>query len=151
MEYKIDSIDRGILKCLQKDARMAFTEIANKLGVSGGTIHQRVKRLEDEGILLGTTVRLNNAAMGMKATVLIGIHLRSARDSQNVIEQLRQWKEVVEVLYTTGSYALFIKVIVEDVEDFHKFLVRKLQKITEVQSTESFVCLDQPILRGISI
>lgn len=151
MGYELDSIDKNILKLLQKDARIAFTEIATKLDISGGTVHQRVRRMEEEGILLGTTIRLSNSAIGLKTTVLIGVHLRSAKDAQAVIEQLRQWKEVVEVLFTTGSYAMFVKVIVEDVDEFHAFLVRKLQKIAEVQSTESFVCLDQPIQRGISL
>ena len=75
----------------------------------------------------------------------------STRLHNHVIEQLKQLKEVVEVLYTTGTYALFIKVITEDVDEFHNFLVKKLQKMDEVQSTESFVCLDIPISRGIAL
>lgn len=150
MDYKIDQIDRGILKFLQKDARMAYTEIAKKLGVSSGTIHLRVQRMEDEGILLGTTVRVDCRVLGLTVTTLIGLHLRSAQDNSKVIEQLKAWHEVVEVNYTTGTYALIIKVVNEDIDAFHKFLVKKLQTIKEIQATESFVCLDQPILRGVS-
>jgi len=151
MDYQIDQIDRGILKFLQKDARMAYTEIAKKLGIASGTVHLRVQRLEEAGILLGTTVRLDNRAMGLTVTTLIGLHLRSAQDVSKVIDQLRGWHEVVEVNYTTGTYALIIKVVNEDIDAFHKFLVKKLQTIKEIQATESFVCLNQPIVRGVSI
>jgi len=151
MDYQIDKIDRGILKYLQKDARMAYTEIAQKLGVSGGTIHQRVHRMEEAGILLGTTVRVDHKALGLKVTTLIGVHLRGAHDHSMVIEQMKPWPEITEVNYTTGTYGLIIKVITEDIDALHKFLVRKLQTIKEIQATESFVCLDQPISRGITI
>lgn len=151
MNYQIDQVDKGILRFLQKDARMAYTEIAKKLGVSSGTIHQRVHRLEEEGILLGTTVRLDAKALGLTVTTLIGIHLRGAQDHPKVIEQMKSWPELVEINYTTGSYALIVKVVTEDIDAFHKFLVKKLQTIKEIQATESFVCLSQPINRGIFV
>lgn len=150
MNYQLDQIDRGILKFLQRDARTAYTEIAERLGVSSGTIHQRVHRLENAGILLGTTVRVDAKALGLTVTTLIGIHLRGAQDHAKVIEHLKNWPEVVEVNYTTGTFGLIAKIITEDIDAFHKFLVKKLQSIKEIQATESFICLDQPILRGIS-
>lgn len=151
MSYQIDDIDRGILKYLQKDARMAYTSIAEKLGVSSGTIHQRIHRLEEAGILLGTTIRVDPKALGLTVSVLIGIHLRGAHDHEKVIEQLKSWPEVIEVNYTTGSYGLIVKVSTQDIDTFHKFLTKKLQTVREIQATESFVCLDQPISRGVSI
>lgn len=151
MDYQIDQIDRGILKFLQKDARMAYTEIAKKLDVSSGTIHLRIQRMEEAGVLLGTTIRVDNRAIGLTVTTLIGLHLRSAQDISKVIDQLRVWHEVVEVNYTTGTYGLIIKVVNEDIDAFHKFLVKKLQTIKEIQATESFVCLNQAILRGVSL
>lgn len=151
MDYQLDNIDRGILRFLQKDARMAYTSIADKLGVSSGTIHQRIHRLEEAGILLGTTIRVDPKALGLTVNVLIGIHFRGAHDHEKVIDQLKSWSEVTEINYTTGSYGLIIKVTTQDIDSFHKFLTKKLQTVKEIQATESFVCLDQPMSRGTPI
>jgi len=120
---------------------MAYTEIAKKLGISSGTVHLRIHRLEESGILLGTTIRVDSKALGFTVTTLIGLHLRSAHDHTKVIDQMKEWTEIIEVNYTTGTYGLIIKVVNEDIDSFHKFLVKKLQTIKEIQSTESLSAL----------
>ncbi|MGK0366880.1 MAG: Lrp/AsnC family transcriptional regulator for asnA, asnC and gidA [Thermoproteota archaeon] len=149
--YEIDSVDKKILACLQEDARVPYLEIARKLIVSGGTIHQRIDRLKKLGILKGSTIELDYSKLGYDVSVILGIHLKSAKDQTKVIERLAQMREVTEINYTTGNFALMIKVVTKTINEFHHFLVEKLQDMTEIQSTESFICLDQPYKKLIQI
>lgn len=149
--YEIDSLDKQILTHLLNDARTPYLEIARKLIVSGGTIHQRIEKLKKMEIISGSGITLNLKNLGMDVTVFLGIHLKSSRELPNVIEQLKQMPEVVEAYYTTGNYALLIKAHTKNITDFHLFLSNKLQSIDAVQSTESFISLDQPINRNIQL
>jgi Lrp/AsnC family transcriptional regulator for asnA, asnC and gidA len=147
--YQIDSTDKQILRLLQEDARRPFLDVARKIKVSGGTIHQRIEKLKEAGIITGSTITVDYKKLGKNVTVLLGIHLKNAKDINLVIKKLNLLDEVIEAYYTTGNYALIIKILMEDIDDFHDFLVNKLQKIDEIQSTESFICLKQVIKKDI--
>ena len=149
-KYELDSVDRQILSFLLNDARMPFIEIARKLIVSGGTVHQRVDKMRDANIIEGSKVRLNLKNLGFDVVIFLGVHLKSSRDLNAVIEQLDTYPEVLEAHFTTGNYALLLKICTRNISDFHKFLVEKLQTIDAVQATESFISLDQPIKKDIS-
>lgn len=149
-KYEIDNLDRKILKILQADAKTPFSEIAQKLIVSGGTIHQRVSKLEAAGIIQGSKYIIDYSKLGYDVNILLGIHLKNAKDCPSVIEQLRKLPEVIEAYYTTGNYALIIRVINKSIAEYHRFLIDKLQSIKEIQSTESYICLDTPIFRDLN-
>ncbi len=149
--YEIDSLDIKILNYLRKDARMPFLEMARKLYVSGGTIHQRVEKLKEAKIISGSSIQLDHKKLGFDVTVLLGVHLKNAKDVEKVIAQMEKIDEIVEAYYTTGSYALIVKVLLHDIEHFHQFLIGKLQSIKEVQSTESFISLKQVIKKDVSL
>lgn len=146
--YQIDDVDRKILTYLQEDARMPYLDIARKLVVSGGTIHQRVDRLKKLGIIKGSRIILDPQKLGHGVSVFLGVHLISGKSLSDVIEKMRKIKEIQEVHYTTGDYALLIKVTTKSIQHFHEFLVNKLQAMEEIRATESFVILDSPI--GVS-
>ena len=150
-KYEFDKLDREILTILLNDARTPFIEIARKLIVSGGTIHQRVDRLKNLGVIEGSSLRLNLANLGYDVTVFLGIHLQSTKESPKVITELESFKEVVEAYYTTGNYALLVKVHTKSINDFHHFLTNKLQSIDAIQATESFISLNQPINRSVNL
>lgn len=150
-KYEIDSLDKEILEYLKEDARMPYTEIAKKMIVSGGTIHQRINKMTEAGIILGSKILIDYKKLGFGVTTLLGIYLQSAKDLSQVVEKLNGFSEVVEIYYTTGSYALIIKAVTKTTDDYYLFLMRKLQAIPEIQSTESFICLSQPLDRDISL
>jgi Lrp/AsnC family transcriptional regulator for asnA, asnC and gidA len=149
--YQIDDVDKAILTHLLNDARIPYLEIARKLIVSGGTIHQRIDKLKKLGIIEGSKVRINLQKLGYDVTVFLGIHLKSTKDLSNVIETLNTFPEVVEAYYTTGNYALLVKIHTKSIADFHNFLANKLQSMDAIQATESFISLNQPINRDISL
>lgn len=149
--YQIDNLDREILDELRKDSRKSFQEIARKLSVSGGTIHVRVNKLREAGIIRGTRLLLSPDLLGYDICAFIGINLHKAGDHVAVLNRLKQMPEVVEAHFTTGTYSLFIKVYVHSTSGLHRFLVEKLQPIDEVQSTETLISLDNPIDRAVSV
>jgi len=149
--YEIDRLDRQILGLLLEDARMPFLEIARKLIVSGGTIHQRVEKMKEAGIITGSKITVDYEKLGLGVTVLIGIHLRTASAVETILENLKELPEVVEAYYTSGTYALIVKVRTRDIKDFHRFLVEELQHFDQIRYTESFICLDQPLDRDIQL
>lgn len=149
--YEIDSTDKKILAYLLDDARMPYTEIAKKIIVSGGTIHQRINKMVESGVICGSKIIIDYKQLGYDVTTLLGIHLKSAKDQKLVTKKLSSFHQVTEVYYTTGTYALIIKVQTRSITEFHKFLIEKLQNIDEIQSTESFICLDQPVKRDLSL
>lgn len=150
-KYQIDDLDRKILRELYKDARVSFVDVAKKLVVSNATIHQRVQKLKLHGILKGFQPIVDEAKLGMTVTSIIGIYLKNAKDCQTVLDKLEKIPEVLEAYYTTGSYALMLKVVTSDIQSFQLFLMEKLQHVAEVQSTESFICLSKPISKSIKL
>ena len=151
MSYEIDSIDQGILNMLLADARTPFSEIARRLDVSGGTIHQRVDKMRDAGVITGSTLRIHCEKIGLGVTVLLGIHLHKAQRISETVQALRSLPEIVEAYYTTGNYALFVKLHVASIKEYHNFLTNQLQKVESIRFTESFICLDMPIHRPVNL
>ncbi len=148
--YQIDTLDRKILSILMKDARTPYIEIARELIVSGGTIHQRMDKLKEAGIVEGSSLKINLKKIGLDVTIFLGIHLQNTKETPKVIHQLSKMPEVVEAHFTTGNFSLLIKVHTKSISDFHYFLSQKLQSIEAVQSTESFISLNTPIMKDIS-
>lgn len=145
MDYELDNIDRQILAELTTDARVSFQDIARRLVVSGGTVHVRVHKMREAGIIKGFRVVINPEKMGYDVCAFIGINLHSAGDYPVVMEKLRDIPEITEIHYTTGGYSIFIKVLTASTRELHHFLVDRLQKIDEIQSTETLISLDRPV------
>ena len=149
--YEIDNVDRGILNLLLSNARTSFLEVARKLNVSGGTVHQRVDKMKAAGVITGSTLRVNHERLGLGVTVLLGVHLHKAQRIAETVQALRSLPEIVEAYYTTGNYALFVKLHVSSIKAYHEFLVDRLQCIDSIRFTESFICLDMPIDRSSNL
>ena len=147
MSIKIDDTDRSILQFLVRDSKTTYQEIADALDVSAGTIHFRVNKLKESGIITGSKVILDNEKLGLEVCAFIGINLVSAKSYGTAQKKLNALSEIVELYYTTGSYSLFAKVLLKGTKHLHHFLVEKLQALPEVQSTETLIVLDQPISR----
>lgn len=145
--YPLDKIDIEILRRLQENARMAYQDIADELLISSGTVHGRLAKLREAGVVTGSKVVVDPRKIGLEVTSFIGVNLRSANDLKKTLEIMASFEEVVEVHYTTGQYGLFVKVMVESTKALHQFLLNKLQTIPEIHSTETFVSLDNPINR----
>lgn len=148
--YQIDNLDRGILTALMENARTPYAELAKQFGVSPGTIHVRVEKMKQAGIITGARIDINPKQLGYDVCCFIGIILKSARDYPAALEKLEQLPEVTEAWYTTGHYSVFIKVMCRSIDALQQVLINKIQTIDEIQSTETLISLQNPIMRTIT-
>ncbi len=148
--YQIDNLDKNILNALMDDARTPYAELAKRFSVSAGTIHVRVEKMKQAGIIQGTKVEVDAQALGYDVCCFIGINLKSAGDYHEVVEQLRAFDEVVEAYYTTGQYSVFVKLMTHSIEELQWVLIDKIQGIEKVLSTETLISLQNPIHRDVT-
>ena len=111
MAYRsLDKLDRKILGLIAEDARIPFLEVARSCNVSGAAIHQRIQKLTNLGILLGSQFLIDPEKIGYETCAYIGLYLKNPEDFDRVVEALKKIPEVVECHITTGDYDLFIKI-----------------------------------------
>lgn len=150
-DYQIDNIDRQIMQILLQNARTPYTEIAQKLLISAGTVHVRMKKLENLGIVLGTELVIDPAKLGYDLTAFIGIFLDKSVNYNQIIPELNKIPEVVEAYYTTGGYSIFAKIICANTNHLRIVLNEKIQAVKGIQRTETMISLEQSIRRKIPI
>lgn len=147
--YHIDQIDQKILSFLVNNARMPFLEIARECGVSGAAIHQRVKRLENNGVITGSRLLVKPQALGLNVCAFVSISLSEANKYNEVMESLRNIPEIVECHFVTGKAALLLKVYCFDNDHLMEILLNTIQNIPYVQATDTVISLDQAIERQV--
>jgi len=148
---EIDEIDRKILSILMKDANRPYTKIAEEIHVSGGTVHVRMKKLTQMGIVTGSNLTINYNKLGFDITAFLGIFLDKSSLYEEVAEELKRIPEVVAAHYTTGNYSIFAKIVCKDTNHLRDVLHDKIQMISAIQRTETFISLDESIDRPINI
>ena len=114
--YQIDNLDRGILDALMANARTAYAELAKQFSVSPGTIHVRVEKMKQAGIITGARIDVSPKQLGYDVGCFIGIILKSAKDYPSALARLESLEEVTEAYYTTGHYSIFIKVMCKSID-----------------------------------
>ncbi len=148
-DLHIDEVDRKILCLLMDNAGMAYTEVAKKVHVSVGTIHVRMKKMEGLGIIKGTQLIIDYARLGFDITAFLGIYLEKSSFYDEALSGLKLIPEIVDVNYTTGNYSMFVKLICRDTQHLRSILHDKIQKVSGIQRTETFISLEQSIARNI--
>jgi Lrp/AsnC family transcriptional regulator, regulator for asnA, asnC and gidA len=146
---EIDNIDYKILSLLMEDANMPYTEIGKKIFVSGGTVHVRMKKMEQMGIVKGSQLNIDPAKLGWDISAFLGIYLDKSSLYDDVVKQLEKIPEVVNVHYTTGVYSIFAKIICRDTQHLRQVLHDKIQKVNGIQRTETLISLEETINRPI--
>lgn len=150
-KYNIDLIDRRILSYLINNARMPFLEIARECGISGAAIHQRVKKLEEGGVIIGSRLKVDPKALGFDVCAFVGVQITKPDVSKSVIESLQNIPEVVECHFITGRNTLLVKIFCSNNEHLMHVLVNTIQHIPGVNQTETFISLDEPFSREVNV
>lgn len=148
---EIDNLDIQILSILMKNATTPYTEIAKELIVSGGTIHVRMKKLEEMGVIKGASLEVNPQKLGYDITAFLGIYLEKGSQYNDAVKQLLAVPEIVECHYTTGSYSIFAKIVCHDTNHLREVLNEQIQSVKGIQRTETFISLEETIRRQISL
>ena len=148
---KLDGIDKKILKMLMENSRRPILEIAKNIGISGAAIHQRLRKLEKNNLIIGSSIKVNTKILGYTTMAFIGIFLDRATNNKTVVNQLKEIKEILECHYTTGDWSILAKLICKDNEDLMEILTKKIQTINGVARTETYISLEQQISRQITL
>ena len=149
--YKIDKLDKKILRILSANARIPFKDVATECGVSRAAIHQRVQHLIENGVITGSGFDVNPKSLGYSTCTYIGLNLERASMYRKVVDRLINIPEIVECHFTTGPYTMLVKLYAKDNEQLMDLLNNKLQSIPGVVSTETLISLEQSIKREIPV
>lgn len=136
---------------LIEDARTPYTEIARKVHVSGGTVHVRMARMEELGIVQGATLKVDNQKLGYGVSAFLGIYLLKSSFYATVAEQLSKIPEVVNIDYTTGNYGMFTRIVCRDTQHLRDVLHDKVQLIEGIERTETLISLEETMNRPIQL
>jgi len=134
-----DDLDIAILEKLRNDGRLPYTEIAQALSVSEGTVRNRVARLVEEGVMQIVGL-IDPVRMGYDTPAMIGVAIHNA-DIEEAARQIARFPEVSYLIMVSGGFDLMVEVICRNREDFTAFINQKLRKIPGVAQTQSFFIL----------
>lgn len=148
---KIDQLDRQILSIISENARIPFKDVAAECNVSRAAIHQRVQRMINSNVILGSGYHINPKTIGYTTCTYVGISLERGLMYRDVAQALSDIPEIVECHFTTGNYGMLVKLYCKDNEDLMHLLNDKIQVIPGVSGTETLISLEQTINRQISI
>ncbi len=149
--FQIDKLDRLIISMLIKDAALPYTEIAKELVISAGTVHVRMKKLTEMGVVTGSHLEINPAKAGYDICAFLGIFLEKGSEYHHCVTSMKKIPEIVELHYTTGVYSMFAKIICRDTQHLREVLNEHIQAIKGVQRTETFISLEESIKRQVVI
>lgn len=149
--YHLDKTDQKILSFLIKNARMPFLEIARECGISGAAIHQRVRKMETSGIILGSRLIVKPGALGLSVCAFISVTLTENKRYREVIDALKSIPEIVECHFVTGRSSLLLKVYCFDNDHLMEIILNTIQNTPFIQSTDTMISLDESFERQIWI
>ncbi len=149
--YKVDNVDLKILEILMQDAKKPYTEVAKRVFVSGGTVHVRMNKMEESGIVEKNTLKVNYAKLGYDITAFIGIFLQKSDLYDVVLAQLKDIPEVTNIHYTTGNYSMFIRIHCKDTSHLKEVLHDKIQKVEGIERTETMISLEESLDRSLNL
>ena len=147
---KIDNLDKKILEIITGNARIPFKDVAAECGVSRAAIHQRVQRLIDLGVIVGSGYHVDPKTLGYSTCTYVGVILERGSMYKRVVEELNHIPEVVECHFTTGQYDMFIKLYAKNNHHLLEIIHDKLQNLG-LARTESIISFKEVFKRQIPI
>ena len=150
-KLNLDKLDLQIIQEMMEDAEISYADLGKKLFVSGGTIHVRIKKLEESGIVKGKKLSIDLKILGYDVIAFIGIFLEKSSLYDSVAKELKKIPQIVRLNYTTGNYSMFAEIVCKDIKQLRFVLHDELQKIKGIERTETFISLDEILIRNVVI
>ena len=147
----IDKLDLQIIQQLMSDASVSYADLGKKLFVSAGTIHVRIKKLQESGIVTANRYDVDLKKMGYDVIAFIGIYLEKSSLYDTVAKDLKKIPEIVRMNYTTGNYSIFAEIVCKDIAQLRTILHDELQKIKGIERTETFISLEESLNRNVKV
>ncbi len=150
-KFNLDKLDLQIINEMLIDAGISYAELGKKLFVSGGTIHVRIKKLEELGVTNSTRLNVDLKLLGYDVIAFIGIFLEKSSMYDVVANELKKIPEIVRVNYTTGNYSMFAEIVCKDINQLRNVLHDDLQKIKGIERTETLISLQENFSRTVQV
>lgn len=150
-KLNLDKLDLQIIEAMMNNAEISYAELGKKLFVSGGTIHVRIKKLQEFNIVKGTRLSVDLKQLGYDITAFVGIFLEKSSMYDNVAEDLKKIDQIIRLNYTTGNYSMFIEIVCKDIAELRFVLHDELQKIKGIERTETFISLEEGFNRNVPV
>lgn len=144
MKFKLDELDHQILDMLIENTRIPFTDIAKKLVISAGTVHVRVKKMEEAGIITGSNLSLDYEKLGYSFVAYVGVFLNNTSNTTFVIQRINEIPFVTVAHITTGKFNIFCKIRAKDTKHA-KDIIFMIDDIEGVYRTETMISLEESI------
>ena len=138
----IDDVDMKILGILQADGRTSHAEVARQVGLVGSAVHERVKKLEERGIVRGYSARLDPEALGKRLLAFVFLRAEENGSSNEVALALAKIPEVLEVHHVAGEDCYLANVRTADTESLGRLIRERFRAIPQVHSTRSTIVLE---------
>jgi Lrp/AsnC family transcriptional regulator for asnA, asnC and gidA len=150
-KLNLDKLDLQIIAEMMEDAGISYADLGKKLFVSGGTIHVRIKKLQELGVVKGTRLHVDLKQLGYDITAFVGIYLEKSSLYDQVAEDLKKIPEIIRINYTTGNYSMFLEVVARDINQLRNVLHDQLQKIKGIERTETLISLSESLNRNVQV
>ncbi len=150
-QLNIDKLDLQIIQAMMQSANISYAELGKKLFVSGGTIHVRIKKLQELGIVKGTKLHINHKLLGYDVIAFIGIYLEKSSLYDVVAKDLKKIPQIVRLNYTTGNYSMFAEIVCKDIGELKFVLHDELQKIKGIERTDTIISLEESFSRDVQM
>jgi Lrp/AsnC family transcriptional regulator for asnA, asnC and gidA len=150
-KLNLDKLDLEIIHHMMDNAEISYADLGKKLFVSGGTIHVRIKKLQEAGIVKGTKLSADLKLLGYDVIAFIGIYLKESSLYDVVAKDLQKMPEIVRLNYTTGNYSMFAEIVCKDISQLRYVLHDQLQKIKGIERTETFISLEENFNRNVRV
>ena len=151
IDKSLDKLDLQIIQVMMEDAEVSYADLGKQFFVSGGTIHVRIKKLEELGIVKGKRLAVDLKVLGYDIIAFIGIYLEKSSMYDNVAQALKNIPQVVRVNYTTGNYSMFVEIVCKDMQQLRFVLHDELQNINGIERTETLISLEESFSRNVKI
>jgi len=149
--FNVDKLDLKIIQEMLENAETPYAELGKKLFVSGGTIHVRIKKLEELGVIKGKKLKVNIGVLGYDITAFVGIFLEKSSLYDVVAKELEKIPEIIRLNYTTGNYSMYLEIVCKDISQLRRVLHDGLQKIKGIERTETLISLAESFNRSVRV
>ena len=151
IDKSLDKLDLQIIQTMMLDGEISYADLGKQLFVSGGTIHVRIKKLEELGIVQVKRLAVDLKALGYDVIAFIGVYLGKSSMYDAVALALKNIPQIVRLNYTTGNYSMFAEIVCKDIQQLRYVLHDELQKIKGIERTETFISLEESFSRNVSV
>lgn len=144
-DYKLDKTDLKILKILQENSKITNLDLSKKIGLSPAPTLERVKKLEQSGVILSYHAKVDSKAIGLNIStyVLVSLAWQKPNALDNFITKVKSIDEITECYIITGDADFILKIVCKDIETYEKLLFKTLSQIEEIERLKTLMTLSK--------